>query len=141
MTKSGMALALLLLATPAFAADHPAFLTGYWFGQGEPNDKSEMWLAHASANGDFAVQFRACRRGQKGKQADDLFQQGKWWFQDGIEYVQITLANGMVVFDETPYKIIAHDGNHQTYSMPSGFVFKSSRVDANFKMPPCELVS
>jgi hypothetical protein len=133
MAKGGMALALLLLATPAFAADHPSFLTGYWFGQGEPNDRSEMWLAHASANGDFAVQFRACRKGQ----ASDLFQQGKWWFQDETEYVQVTLSNGQVVFSETPYKILSHDGNHQTYSMPSGFVFKSGRVDANFRMPEC----
>ncbi len=126
-----MALALLLLATPAFAADHPAFLTGFWFGQGEPHDKSEMWLAHASTNGDFAVQFRACRKGK----AYDLVQKGKWWFRDGIETVQITWSNGQNVFDETPYKILAHDGNHQTYSMPSGFVFHSAQ------MPDCDLVS
>jgi hypothetical protein len=129
---------LMLLAVPAMAAEHPSYLTGHWFGQGEPNDKSEMWLAHAGANGDFAVQFRTCR---KGKPRGDLLQKGTWWFQDGIEFVQITLSNGQIVFNETPYKILAHDGNHQTYSMPSGFVFKSSRVDAKFQMPPCELVS
>ena len=131
------AAALILLAAPALAAERPSYLIGHWFGQGEPNDKSEMWLAHAGANGDFTAQFRACRKGK----ASDLVQKGTWWFQDGIEYVQITLVNGQVVFNETPYKILAHDGNHQTYSMPSGFVFRSSRVDANFQMPPCELVS
>jgi len=131
------ALLLLLLATPAAAAQHPPFLTGFWFGQGEPNDRSEMWLAQAGADGKFAVQFRTCRKGK----ASDLFQQGSWWFQDDVEYVQITLSNGAIVFDETPYKILFHDGNHQTYAMPSGFVFKSARVDASFRMPPCELVS
>jgi len=131
------ALWLVLLASPASAADHPHSLTGFWFGQGEPHDKSEMWLAHASANGDFVVQFRAC---QKGKPRD-IVQKGSWWFQDGIETIQITWSNGQIMFDETPYKMLTHDGNHQTYSMPSGFVFKSSRVDANFRMPPCELVS
>jgi hypothetical protein len=131
------ALALLALTAPAAAAEHPAFLTGYWFGQGEPNDRSEMWLGHAAANGEFKVQFRTCRKGQ----ASDLFQQGTWWFQDGVETVQITLAGGAIVFDETPYQMLFHDGNHQTYAMPSGFVFKSSRVDANFRMPPCELTS
>jgi hypothetical protein len=141
MPKGAAALLLLLLAAPAFAAEHPSFLTGHWFGQGEPNDKSEMWLAHASANGDFTARFRVCRKGQKGNQASDLVQHGTWWFQDGIEYVQITSSNGQIVFNETPYKILAHDGNHQTYSMPSGFVFRSSRVDAKFQMPPCELVS
>ena len=132
------AAALILLAAPALAAERPSYLIGHWFGQGEPNDKSEMWLAHAGANGDFTAQFRACR---KGKASDDLVQKGTWWFQDGIEYVQITSSNGQIVFNETPYKILAHDGKHQTYSMPSGFVFRSSRVDANFRMPPCELVS
>ena len=128
---------LMLIAAPVVSADHPSFLTGIWFGQGEPHDKSEMWLARTTANGEIAVQFRACRKGK----AYDLFQQGRWWFRDGIETVQITLSNGQVVFDETPYKILSHDGNHQTYSMPSGFVFRSSRVDGNFHMPDCDLVS
>ncbi|HWX90252.1 MAG TPA: hypothetical protein VNY75_08100 [Rhizomicrobium sp.] len=132
-----IALLVLLATQAAGAAEHPAFLIGHWFGQGEPNDRSEMWLGRASANGDFAVQFRTCRKGK----ASDLFQKGIWWFQDGVEYVQITLSGGRVVFDETPYKMLFHDGKHQTYSMPSGFVFKSSRVDTNFQMPPCELVS
>ena len=131
------ALFLLLLAIPASAAERPSYLVGHWFGQGEPNDRSEMWLGSAGANGDFAVQFRTCRKGK----ASDLFQNGTWWFQDGVEYVQITLSGGRVVFDETPYKILFHDAKHQTYSMPSGFVFHSSLVDANFQMPPCELVS
>ena len=129
--------AALLILIAGTVPSHPSFLTGFWFGQGEPHDKSEMWLAHASPDGDFAVQFRACRKGK----AYDLFQKGRWWFRDGIETVQITLSNGLIVFDETPYKILSHDGNHQTYSMPSGFVFRSARVDAKFKMPDCDLVS
>jgi hypothetical protein len=129
--------ALLLAMLGAPAADHPAFLTGTWFGQGEPNDRSEMWLAQAGANGEFAVQFRTCRKGN----ASDLLQKGTWSFQGDIETVQITLSGGMIVFEETPYKILFHDGNHQTYSMPLGFVFKSARVDAGFHMPPCDLTS
>ena len=46
-----------------------------------------------------------------------------------------------VTFNETPYKILSHDGKSQTYSLPSGFVFRSKRVDGKFVMPPCELVS
>lgn len=132
-----VALLSALFSGPALAAEHPAFLSGHWFGQGEPHDKSEMWLAHPAANGNFAVQFRTCRKGH----ASDLFQTGKWWFQDGIETVQITLSGGQVLFHETQYKVLSHDGKSQTYSMPSGFVFKSSRVDGKFAMPPCELVS
>ena len=126
---------LMLIAAPP--QQHPSFLIGRWFGQGEPHDKSEMWLAQALPNGDFVAQFRACSKGV----ARDLYERGKWWFQDGTEYVQITWSNGQVVFDETPYKILSHDGNHQTYSLPDGFVFRSARVDANFHMPECDLVS
>jgi hypothetical protein len=133
----GAALSLMLVAAQVPASEHPAYLTGVWFGQGEPHDKSEMWLAQTSANGEISVQFRACRKGK----AYDLFQKGRWWFRDGIETVQITLSNGQIVFDETPYKILSHDGNNQTYSMPSGFVFHSARVNAKFKMPDCDLVS
>ena len=137
----GAAALAILIAAPAAAPQHPSYLTGRWFGQGEPHDKSEMWLAQALPNGDFVVQFRICRKGQKGSQPIDLYERGKWWFQDGTEYVQITWSNGQIVFQETPYKILSHDGNHQTYSMPDGFVFRSSRVDAKFQMPECDLVS
>jgi len=133
----GAALSLMLVAAQVPVSEHPAYLTGVWFGQGEPHDKSEMWLARTTANGEISVQFRACRKGK----AYDLFQKGRWWFRDGIETVQITLSNGQIVFDETPYKILSHDGNNQTYSMPSGFVFHSARVNAKFKMPDCDLVS
>lgn len=135
-------LLLALLSAPVLAAEqpalHPSFLAGHWFGQGEPHDKSEMWLAHASPNGDFSVQFRAC---SKGKVARELFQKGQWWFQNGIETVRITQSGDQAMFNETPYKILSHDANSQTYSMPSGFVFRSKRVDAKFTMPSCELVS
>ncbi len=67
-----------------------------------------------------------------------LLQKGTWSFQGDTEIVQITLSDGAIMFDETPYKMLFHDGNHQTYSMPSGFVFKSARVDASFRMPPCD---
>ena len=136
-TIIGLLLLSSLLPGPAHAAEHPGFLTGHWFGQGEPHDRSEMWLAHTGANGDFAVQFRTCRKGH----GSDLFQKGKWWFQDGIETVQITVSGGQVMFNETPYKILSHDGKSQTYSLPSGFVFRSKRVDGKFVLPPCELVS
>jgi len=127
------ALFLVLVAAQVPADEHPSYLTGVWFGQGEPYDKSEMWLARTTADGEISVQFRTCRKGR----AEDLFQKGRWSFRDGIETVQITLSNGKIVFDETPYKILFHDGTHQTYSMPSGFVFRSTRVDAKFKMPDC----
>ncbi|HWU55153.1 MAG TPA: hypothetical protein VN175_06595, partial [Rhizomicrobium sp.] len=72
---------LMLVAAQVPAVEHPSFLTGTWFGQGEPHDKSEMWLAQTSANGEISVQFRICRKGK----AYDLVQKGTWRFADGIE--------------------------------------------------------
>ena len=132
--RAAALLILLALASPAAAQ---SYMVGTWFGHGQPEDKSSLYIDRMRADGAFAVQFRTCRRGK----ARDLFQKGTWWFQDGTEYVQITLSNDRIVLSETPYKILSRDGRHQTYSEPSGFVFKSSRVDAGFVMPPCELVS
>lgn len=130
-------LAAAALLAAQLSGQHPAFLTGRWFGQGEPHDKSEMWLAQASANGDFAVQFRACRKGK----AADHFEKGTWWFEAGTEYVRITWSDGQAVSRETPYRILAADGKRQTYRMADGFVFQSAQVDADFEMPSCELTS
>src|SRR4051812_34953463 len=130
-------LIMAALLAAQLAGQHPAFLSGRWFGQGEPHDKSEMWLAHAAANGDFAVQFRACRKGK----ATDLFQKGTWRFEAGTEYVRITWSGGRSTLRETPYRILSHDGKRQAYAMPDGFVFRSSRVGADFQMPGCELTS
>jgi len=130
-------LVLAALLAAQVAGQHPPHLTGRWFGQGEPHDKSEMWLADLSPAGDVTVQFRACRKGK----GSDHWEKGIWWFAKGIETIRITWSDGQAMVRETPYRILSADGKRQTYSMPDGFVFKSSRVDANFKMPECDLVS
>ena len=130
-------LVLAALLAAQITGQHPAHLTGRWFGQGEPHDKSEMWRAELSPGGDIAVQFRTCRKGK----ASDHFEKGTWRFEGGIEYIRITWSGGQAVLRETPYRILSADGKRQTYSMPDGFVFNSSRVGADFKMPSCELTS
>lgn len=130
-------LAAAALIWVQLGGQHPSFLIGRWFGQGEPNDKSEMWLADLTAGGAIAVQFRTCHKGK----AADLFEKGNWWFADPIEHVRITWSGGRQTLRETPYRILSHDGKRQTYSMPAGFVFRSSRVPGDFQMPSCETVS
>ena len=130
-------LVLAALLAAQVAGQHPPHLTGRWFGQGEPHDKSEMWLADLSPGGDVTVQFRACRKGK----GSDHWEKGIWWFAKGIETIRITWSDGQAMVRETPYRILSADGKRQTYSMPDGFVFQSSRVGADFKMPSCELTS
>jgi hypothetical protein len=96
-----------------------------------------MWLAQLSAGGDITVQFRACHKGK----ATDNFEKGTWWFADGTEYIRITWSGGRTVLRETPYRILSHYARRQSYAMPDGFVFKSSRVGRDFQMPSCELTS
>jgi hypothetical protein len=126
---------LLALAAPAAAAPFPV---GAWFGQGQPHDKSEMWIARMLANGDFRVQFRTCRKGK----AADQFEIGRWVLKDGLETIDIALVNGRPLPRRDQYRILRQDGRVQSYRyLRTGFVFTSRRVADDYPMPRCDLVS
>jgi len=127
----------LTVAAPVSAA--PAWLPGRWFGTGQPNDKSEMWLETAGADGSFHVLFRACRQGK----AYDKTNDGRWRLDGATETVTVdTVGGAKVVPRQDVYTILAHDGGRQTYRYEgTGFVYTSRRVDAKFTMPPCDLTS
>jgi hypothetical protein len=128
---------LLALAVPARAAA-PAWIAGSWFGQGQPNDKSEMWLAHMGADGNFRAQFRACRQGK----ADDSNQTGTWSLKGDIETIHIAGIDGRPFSRTDSYRILAHGADRQTYRyVPTGFVYNSRRVGETFAMPDCDLTS
>lgn len=129
-------LALSLLALPVQAAS--PWIRGFWFGQGQPNDKSEMWIAHMGADGSFHAQFRACRKGK----ATDTVNDGRWSLNGDVETIQIQTVDGQFAPRTDYYAILAHDGKSQTYRyLATGFVYASKRVDAKFQMPGCDLVS
>jgi hypothetical protein len=132
----GIAAVLLLdLTVPASAAP---FLVGTWFGTGQPNDKSEMWVAHMLPNGDFRAEFRACIKGQ----AFDANQTGRWSLAGDMETITLITANGQPYTRTDTYKILFQDGKHQTYRyLKTGFVYNSARVDDKFEMPSCESIS
>ena len=134
--RAGLLAALLLCAARADAA--PPWIAGVWFGQGQPNDKSEMWLAHMGADGSFQAQFRACRQGK----AFDSFQTGSWSLEGDSETIRIASVDGYPFFRVDSYRILAHDGDRQSYRyVPTGFVYNSRRVSDAFAMPPCDLTS
>ena len=131
------ALMLLTLQAAALPAK-PTWIVGTWFGQGQPNDRSEMWIARMGADGSFHAQFRACRKGK----ATDAINDGTWSIAGDLETIQVQLANGQFLPRTDMYQILAHDQKSQTYKyLATGFVYKSGRVDAKFQMPPCDLVS
>ena len=134
---------LLLLAAPAVAQGPApggaAWLHGSWFGTGQPEDRSQMWLDVTAPDGSFHVLHRACRAGK----ALDTFQEGTWSLKGDILTIRISRIDGMAVpVRDDVYRILKHDGARQTYRYePTGFVYNSRKVDTKFQMPPCDLVS
>lgn len=129
-------MAPLLAASPTFAA--APFLVGSWFGQGQPRDKSAMWLAHMGADGTFRAQFRACIHGN----ASDSYQTGTWSLLGDVETIHLTSVDGYPFVRSDLYRILAHTAQKQTYRYePTGFVYSSNRVDEKFEMPSCDLTS
>lgn len=127
--------ALLVLA----AAPAPApWLVGDWFGQGQPYDRSEMWLAHMKPNGEIQVQFRTCAKGK----ALDKYEGGWWSLSGNTETIRIVTVNGLIYPRTDTYTILTQNGRKQVYRYQrTGFVYTSSRVDGAFEMPSCEAVS
>ena len=133
--------AVLALSLPAIAlpVQLPSpWIAGFWFGQGQPNDRSEMWIAHMGADGGFHAQFRACRKGK----ATDVTTDGHWSLNGDMETIQIQTVGGQFAPRTDYYAVLSHDGKSQTYRyLATGFVYTSKRVDAKFQMPACDLVS
>ncbi len=136
--KKALLVVLLLAASPALAA--PPWIAGRWFGTGQPNDKSEMWLEEGGADGSFHVLFRACRQGK----ASDATNDGHWELNGNAETITVDTVNGGKIAPPRidHYTILSHDAAKQVYRYdPTGFVYTSHRVDAKFQMPSCDLVS
>src|ERR1700759_4857043 len=89
----GVVLVLFLAALPAAAAPS---LAGTWFGQGEPFDKSEMYLDHFLPNGEIHSQFRTCN---KGKSVDN-FEEGNWGVSGTIRTIKVLRHNGAPAYRE-----------------------------------------
>jgi hypothetical protein len=130
-------LCALLFATPAQAAD--SWLVGRWFGSGQPDDRSQMWLETGTADGKFHVLHRACRQGQ----AFDSTQDGTWSMKGDMLTVRIEKIDGAATPVRTDvYRILKHDARTQSYRYEAtGFVYNSRKVDGKFQMPPCDLAS
>jgi hypothetical protein len=128
----------LLLAAPVAAAP-TAWLPGTWFGTGQPDDRSEMWLERAGADGSFHVEFRACRQGKAFDNSND----GRWVLEGDAETIIVDTVNGEKIPPRIDrYTILSHSAAKQVYRYEgTGFVYTSHRVDAKFQLPPCDLTS
>jgi hypothetical protein len=129
--------ALLLMAAPAQAAT--SYMVGTWFGHGQPEDKSAMYIDRVRADGTWQGEYRIC---SKGKPTDDLTQTGRWKLDGDILTLGVETVGGQFWPRTDLYKMLAHSPTAQKYlSISRNFIYTPQRVADDFKMPSCELTS
>jgi hypothetical protein len=135
MRRCAAWLFLMLLMTPAYAASD---LAGTWFGTGQPDDRSSMYIDRLRANGDWRGEYRTC---VKGKSLDSI-QTGHWSLSGDTLSLSVETVDGMIVSRTDIYRMLSHDAKAQKYvSLPSNFAYAPKRMPDSFKMPGCDLVS
>ena len=135
--KHILAAALLCVALPASAATWP--LAGAWFGTGQPDDKSEMYIDTFNADGGFHNQHRWCRQG---KIAMEVRETGRWSVQGDILTIDIATVDGSSHPRSDHYRLLSVDAKSQNYVvLPSNFAYHAHRMEAKFEMPSCDLSS
>ena len=132
-----LAAVLLLSAVQAQAA--PSYMVGTWFGQGQPDDKSAMYIDRMRADGTWRGEYRVCI---KGKPPKDDIQEGRWKLNGDILTLGVETVGGQFWPRTDTYKILEHSPKAQKYlSLGYKFTYTPQRVADDFKMPSCDLTS
>jgi hypothetical protein len=146
MKRVMLAAALLLAAAPALAQNprpQPKSMSqrmvGTWFGTGQPNDRSQMYIDHFNAGGSFRNQHRRCAQG---KIVEDFVETGRWRLAGNILTIDIATSAGKPDPRSDRYRVNAVDDRIQDYVyLPTNFGYRARKVNAGYKMPPCDLTS
>jgi hypothetical protein len=130
------ALLLVSLIAPAGAA--PSAMVGSWFGHGQPDDKSAMYIDRMRADGSWRGEYRTCI---KGKPRDQV-QTGRWSLAGDVITLSVQQVDGQPFARTDLYRMLSHDAQNQVYVvMFSKFRYTPRRMADDFKMPGCDLVS
>jgi hypothetical protein len=126
-----------LLASPAGAA---SYMVGTWFGHGQPEDRSAMYIDRMRSDGSWRGEYRTCL---KGKASDKIqIQTGRWSLAGDILSLRVEQVDGTPVLRTDAYKMLSHSAQSQKYlSLGWNFPYTPQRVADDFPMPSCELVS
>jgi hypothetical protein len=131
-----LAPALVLLS--AVSAGAASYMVGTWFGYGQPEDRSSMYIDRMRADGTWRGEYRTCAKGK----ATDQVQTGRWALTGDILTLGVETVDGMFAPRNDTYRMLAHDAQSQKYlSLAWKFPYTPKRVADNFQMPPCDLVS
>ena len=133
--RHALGLLVWLAVSPAHAGPS---LAGTWFGYGQPDSKDSMYLDHFLANGQLHSQFRDCVKGKPFDSTED----GNWSVSGNILTIRIALHNGLPAPRTDTYRLVSvtPQGFKDIY-LPLNFPFDERRVEDNFPMPGCQLVS
>lgn len=129
------AVALLMVTLPVQAAP---WIVGNWYGQGQPDDRTAMYLDRFKADGTFHSDFRQCVKGKK----IDTNEDGTWTLNGNILTLQVQLRDGAFSPRTEIYRLQSHTANEfKDVYEGWNFPYDEHRVDAKFAMPDCQLVS
>jgi hypothetical protein len=130
---------LLLTAMPALAqGTMTQRMAGTWFGTGQPNDRTEMYIDYFNADGGFHNQHRWCRQGK----ALDFAETGRWRMSGDTLTIDIATVNGQSEPRSDVYRVTSVDARSQNYVyLANNFAYHAHKVAASFPMPPCDLTS
>jgi hypothetical protein len=135
MMRSLACLLLCLTASPVCA--EPS-LAGTWFGQGQPGDKESMYLDHFLPDGQIHSRFRDCVKGEPINSTED----GTWSVAGDILTIRVARHNGIAMPRTDMYRLTSVTAHaFQDVYLPLNFPYDERRVDDNFAMPGCQLVS
>ena len=135
MRKVAASLIAFLAASPAHAE---SYMTGTWFGQGQPDDKSSMYIDRMRADGTWRGEYRTCFKNK----AVDQVETGHWSLAGDILTLKVESVNGVPGPHTDGYKILSHDAQRQKYiSQGWRFTYTPQRMPDDFQMPSCALTS
>ena len=125
----------LLAATPAVAQ---SWMVGTWFGHGQPQDKSAMYIDRMRPDGSWRGEYRTC---VKGKSSDQV-QEGHWSLMGDTLVLKVESVDGHREVRTDNYKMLAHTATTQKYiSLGWNFPYTPKKMADDFQMPSCELTS
>jgi hypothetical protein len=131
--------ALVLMTLPAVAAAPASpWIAGNWFGRGQPDDKTGMYVDRFRPDGSFHSDFRGCVKGK----AADSNEDGTWSISGDILTLEVQLHNGAFSPHTEIYRLMSHTAQEfKDVYEGVNFPYDEHRVDAKFTMPDCQLVS
>ena len=130
-----LAAALLLMAPLPANAD--AGLPGIWFGT-QPYDSDASYLLTIRTDGSFQTLHHRCRKGQN----LDRLVTGTWAMEGDTIIYHVATVGGQIRPRVDVFRLVSVDDKQQsTIFLRQHLSYVAQRVNEQFRLPSCDLVS